>query len=264
MPRERRAAEYRAWWTIGTLVAVIVLFTGAGEVWGTLTRQSRTVPVGYAGVTAVDLDIQDGSARVTAGTDDAVTIVQKLDWALRRPVVQQTLDGQTLRIRVRCPQLLGIGVTACDVALDLRVPPATAVTLRMDSGYSRIAGLSGPLDLRATSGELDLDQDSGPIAARLTSGRVSGSGLASPVVQVSTASGEAGLAFAQAPDRLALSCDSGSVTATVPPGSTYRISSHSGSGSPRIDPGLADPRSPRTVTASSGSGSVSLGYTPSS
>ncbi|MDH6110440.1 hypothetical protein P3T36_003478 [Kitasatospora sp. MAP12-15] len=254
--------QRRLWRTLGVLVAAVVMVIGAGEAGGLLAGQSSTVSSRYTSVTAVVLDLQEGSADVIAGSDDAVVLTPQLNWTLRRPRVEQTLDGHTLRISVSCTRILGIGEPGCSVALDLQVPAATAVTVRMTSGYGRIAGLSGALDLRGTSGELDLDRDSGPIDARLTSGRISGMRLASAGVRASTDSGQTDLAFAQPPDQLTLACDSGSVRATVPPGSTYRVSARSAGDAPRIAPLLADSGSPRTITASAGSGTVTLGFTP--
>ena len=251
--------EGRTWRTIGALVAVIVLVTGAGEAWAVLAEQHTTVPSRYSAlVTAVELDLQDGSLQVTTGADDALTVSQHLDWSLGRPSVEQSQAGSTLRIKVRCPRVLGIGEPACNVGLDLQVPPTTALTVRMTSGYSRISGVSGDLSLHATSGELDLDGVSGQVAADVTSGLVKGTDLSAAQVRASATSGRVQLGFRQAPDRLTLSSASGSVAAVVPRGSTYRLTTRSRSGSPEIDPALADPQSTRTITATTGSGDLNL------
>ncbi|MDH6131701.1 hypothetical protein P3T37_001075 [Kitasatospora sp. MAA4] len=254
-----RGPEGRAWRIVGGVVAVLLLMTGAGEAWAVLVEQNTTVPTHYsASVTAVELDLPDGSLNVTAGPDDGLTVSQHLNWMLSRPSVEQSLVGRTLRIKVRCPRILGIGEPACDVGLDLQVPPTTAVTVRMTSGYGRISGVSGDLSLHATSGELDLNGVSGQVSADVTSGLVKGTDLAAAQVEASATSGRVELGFSRAPDQLALTASSGSVSAVLPRGSTYRLTTRSTSGSPEIDPALSDPQSSRTITATTTSGDLSL------
>lgn len=250
--------ERRIWRRLGGLLLAALLVAGAGQAWTAMAEQNDSVPSAFPGsITALDLDLEAGSATITGGSENAVTVRQDLNWTLRRPQVQQTVSGHTLRISVHCPAVLGIGQPGCGAALEIRVPPATAVTARITSGQTTVTGLSGDLSLRATSGEVDLNKVSGRIAAKVSSGRIAGTNLTSANVRAEVNSGEVALGFATAPDDVTLISSSGSISANLPPDTHYNLTTH---GKADFDPGLVDPQSPHTLRVSAGSGSATLGY----
>ncbi|MFI9273742.1 DUF4097 family beta strand repeat-containing protein [Kitasatospora sp. NPDC052896] len=254
--------EQRVWRPAGLVLAVLVILIGAGQAWGALTEQTESEPTQVLGpISALDLDLDDASARISPGAEGQVGIQQNLDWTFRRPVVEQTLIGRLLRIKVRCPSILGVGEPTCSVALSINVPRATAVTVRLSSGSAKVSGLSGELSLRSSSGSIELDGDSGRISAHSTSGQIQGQGLTSQDVETTLTSGQLSLGFTAPPARVAVSATSGEADLTVPPGSTYRVTTHtaSGGGVDR-DPGLDDPQSSRSITVSTTSGHASLAY----
>jgi hypothetical protein len=253
--------ERRVWRPAGLVLAVLVIMIGAGRAWGSLTEQTDSEPIRIPGpISALDLDLDGASADISPGADGQAGVQQYLDWTFRRPIVEQTTTGRLLRIKVRCPSILGISEPTCSVALNIQVPSTTAVTVRMSSGSAKVSGLSGDLNLRSSSGSIELDGDSGRISAHSTSGQIRGQGLTSSDVQATLTSGQLGLGFATPPDRVVVNATSGEATVTVPTGSTYRVTTHSGSGGVDQDPGLQDPQAGRSITVSTTSGRASLAY----
>ncbi|GAA1215884.1 hypothetical protein GCM10009665_02110 [Kitasatospora nipponensis] len=255
-------AEARRWRSLAVAVLAIVALLGGGQAWFLLGEQeSRSAPTRYpASVTSVELDLQDASASVRGNQAGELTVVEQSVWLLNRPQVQQTVVGHTLRISAHCPRVMGIAAPGCSATLELRVPSATAVTLRTTSGQAAISDLTGNLSLRGTSGRIALDNDSGRIAAHLTSGQLVGRYLGATVVQAAATSGSLDLEFAATPDEVTLSTTSGEARVAVPPNSHYRVLSTLGSGSSDIDPALMDPRSPHAITMTAGSGYLTAGF----
>jgi hypothetical protein len=254
--------ERRLWRGLAVLVAGAAVLAGTVEGWAVMVEQrSVSAPVRYTEpITGVELDLQNTGATVTAGPDHEVTVGQTTRWLLRRPQVERSLVGQTLRITVRCPQVAGIGDPGCGSDLSVTVPSATAVRVTASSGTAKVVGLSGPLALRATSGALELDGDSGRIVAQVTSGDLSGRNLAAPELQAAASSGSLDLHFTEPPQRVALAARSGSINLGVPQGDTYRVTTTVSSGGIDLDPLLNDPGSSRSITVSVRSGHAGVAY----
>ncbi|WP_329564033.1 DUF4097 family beta strand repeat-containing protein [Kitasatospora sp. NBC_01266] len=255
-----RGSERRIWRGVGTLAGAVVILISAGQTWTSLVRQSSVHPTLYSSrITALELDLQDANATISPALDNRLAVQQSEHWTVGKPVVTPKVEGHTLRISTRCPQVLGITEPSCSVGLDIAAPPGTAVTIKSTSGDTRIRGLTGALSLRSYSGSIELDDVSGRIAAQLTSGSLTGQHLTSTQVQAAVTSGAVDLQFAAPPHAVALACTSGSLHAGLPPGSTYRLNV---SGSSDVDPALTDPNSPNTISAFCGSGNTSLGFAP--
>ncbi|MFF7632066.1 DUF4097 family beta strand repeat-containing protein [Kitasatospora sp. NPDC008050] len=251
--------ERRAWRVVGTLAGAGVLLFGAGQTWTSLVRQTSIRPNLYPStVTALELDLQNANATITAGGDDQLSVQEAERWTVSQPQISRVVVGSTLKISARCPKVLGINEPSCSVELDIGAPASTAVTVRSTSGDTKIRGLSGDLSLRTTSGSIELDKVSGRVAAQLTSGSLTAQRVSSAQVQAHTTSGSLDLQFAAPPQSVSVTATSGSVTAGLPPGTTYRLNVH---GSADLDPALNDSNATRSITASVGSGHTSLGYT---
>ncbi|MFE9423467.1 DUF4097 family beta strand repeat-containing protein [Kitasatospora sp. NPDC006697] len=254
--------EYRRWRVIGVVATVLLVLLGAGQAWRALAQQDGSENFRYTQrITALDLDLQNASARISPGLDGDVVVGLATRWTVDRPVVTREVVGQKLRITVRCPDVFPVS-TPCSSSLTIGVPVQTSVTVRGSSADTKIVGLSGDLNLHAGSGSFELDDVTGKVAAQVTSGSVKGKGLASRQVQAQVTSGSADLSFISPPDSVSLSAGSGEVTAVLPRDSTYRIAVSTGSGGSDIDSGLQDASSPRTITATADSGAVTIHATP--
>jgi type II secretory pathway pseudopilin PulG len=251
--------EYRRWRAVGVLAAALLIVLGAGQAWRVLAQQAGANNYVYQdGITAVDLEMDDASARIVPSQDGRVLVSQVSRWTLSAPEITRELDGSTLRISMHCASLVAIGPLGCTTDFVIAVPPATAVTVNGGNSDTNIKGLTGDLKLTASSGSFELAGVSGRLSAQVSSGSVTGTAITSADVEARVSSGSADLTFAAPPQALVMAAGSGSVRALLPPGTGYQIRSSIGSGSRDVAPGLDDPQSTRTITASADSGAVTL------
>ncbi|GAA1971873.1 DUF4097 family beta strand repeat-containing protein [Kitasatospora viridis] len=253
-------AAYRRWRAVGVVAAVLLTLTGAGQTWRALAQQDRSDGYRYPQITALDLDLQNASTQVTPSVSGEVEVSQSTHWTVSQPVVKREVVDGRLKISVRCPEVFPIGAPNCRTNLTIGVPADTKVSVRGSSADTAITGLTGELNLHATSGTFALSDDTGRVTAQVTSGSVTGRGLSSSQVQAQVTSGSVNLTFISAPEVVALSAGSGSVRALFPQGTTYRVAVSTGSGGSTVDRQLQDPASQRSVTATADSGSVTLKY----
>ncbi|MCC9309983.1 DUF4097 domain-containing protein [Kitasatospora sp. RB6PN24] len=251
--------EYRRWRAIGLLAAALLMVLGAGQTWHLVAQQAGVTNYVYQSrITALELNLENASARIRPGSDGTVTVSQTSRWTLGRPRITRELDGTVLKIDMRCPGVVPVGSMGCDADFDITAPVNAAVRVRGSSTDTTISGLTGDLNLNATSGTFHLFDVSGRLSADVTSGSVTARGVASAEVRTSVSSGSADLAFVTAPHLLSMAAGSGSVRAALPRGTGYRLAVTIGSGSHDVDSALDDPGSTNTITASAGSGSVTL------
>ncbi|MDH6138834.1 hypothetical protein P3T35_000823 [Kitasatospora sp. GP30] len=251
--------EYRRWRAVGLLAAALLMVLGAGQTWHLVAQQAGVTNYVYQSqVTALELTLENATARIMPSPDGAVTVNQIDHWTLSRPRITRELDGTVLKIAMHCPGVVPIGSMGCAATFDIRVPSTAAVTLKGSSTDTTISGLSGDLNLSATSGSFQLTDVSGRLTAQVTSGSVTGSGIASAEASARVSSGSADLTFAAAPHRLTMAAASGSLRAALPRGTGYRLAVAIGSGGRDVDPALDNPSSTSSITASADSGSVTL------
>jgi DUF4097 and DUF4098 domain-containing protein YvlB len=120
--------------------------------------------------------------------------------------------------------------------------------------------MAGNVRVDVVSGDITVDAVSGDLWARVESGSIDADRLRSPHVDAQTVSGDMTLGFAAAPDAVSGSAISGSVSVTVPPGATYRVTGRTVSGDRQIAAGLSDDASARSIRLESESGDTDLGY----
>ncbi|MCT9087784.1 DUF4097 domain-containing protein [Streptomyces sp. ASQP_92] len=259
-----RPRHRTAWIVVAFLGALLVV---APSLYWTLadsvsqTARYESPDNGHAHpVSAVEVDA--GSARITvkASAADHVTLNGRLTWAVKRPSVERTWDGDTLKLRTRCVGFVDQVFGNCQVDLDLAIPATTRLTVRSGSGETVIRDLSAPVDIRSGSGSIKLTGLAGTVSAKTGSGELRTSQLTSPYVTLNTGSGSLDATFSAAPRQVTARTGSGSVTVTVPEGTRYRVSGSSGSGSRDIQDELLDNNSDRLLKLSTGSGSVNVGY----
>ncbi|GGU45440.1 DUF4097 family beta strand repeat-containing protein [Streptomyces violascens] len=211
-------------------------------------------------VSAVEVDAGAAEITVTTGAAGQVTMDGKLTWAMKRPKIERTWDGDTLKVHARCDGFVDEFLQNCQVKLDLAVPAGVRLKVKTGSGPVKVRDLTGPVDLDGGSGSLKLYGLKGTVRAKVGSGTVQASQLSSPEADLKSGSGSVDAQFAAAPQRVKASTGSGSVSVTVPEGAHYQVMGGKGSGSRDIQPELADKNSDRVLDVSSGSGSVTVGY----
>uniref|UniRef100_A0AAU2V9N5 DUF4097 domain-containing protein n=1 Tax=Streptomyces sp. NBC_00003 TaxID=2903608 RepID=A0AAU2V9N5_9ACTN len=211
-------------------------------------------------VSAVELDAGAAQITVLTGAAGQVTMNGSLTWSVKRPKIERTWDGDTLKVRTRCDGFVDEFVQNCQVDLTLAVPAGVSLKVKSGSGPIKVRDLTGPVDLQGGSGSLKLHGLKGPVKAKVGSGEVKADQLSSPEADLKSGSGAVDAEFIAAPRRVKADTGSGSVSITVPEGAQYQLKGGSGSGSRDIQNKLGDPSSDRVLDVSSGSGSVTVGY----
>jgi hypothetical protein len=225
---------------------------------------AQTLTTTWSATHAIDaVQVNVDSADVTvrpAAAAAAESLHQTLTWSLNKPQVTETWQDQTLVITEHCDSRTLFGGDSCGATLDLAVPAAVSVHVTADSGSATVQQITGSLLVEAVSGDVELDSVTGDVWARAESGSITGDRLRSRHVDAQTESGDLALGFAAPPDAVSGSAISGSVSVTVPPGATYRVTGRTLSGDRQIADGIVNDNSPRSMSLNSESGDTDLGY----
>ncbi|GAA0345754.1 DUF4097 domain-containing protein [Actinoallomurus spadix] len=258
-PRPRR----RGLWTlVAALTAFVIVAPNAVQMWGRLIRQTQRsrLAVGTRPITALEVDIGAGDLTVVGDGTGGVTVDQTLKWAMRKPHVQATWEGTTLRLSGRCGTRAPLSALSCSVGLRVRVPAGVEVRATSSSGTVDAEGLTGPARLSTSSGVVSMRDLAGPVRARATSGVIRGTGLRSGRVDAALSSGSVDLTFAQAPQEVTAKASSGALAVFLPPGQRYQVTTKASFGAPSVEGGLADDTATRRIDARTSSGSIEIRY----
>ena len=120
------------------------------------------------------------------------------------------------------------------------MPETVTVDLHTAGGNVRLTGFRGTAVVQTRAGNVNVDAYCGFDLAAITG------------------SGDVRIAAACSPAHLQVRTSSGDAVALVPPG-RYRINTASGSGPPRVNGVINDPRAPFTIDMRSRSGRVTIG-----
>ncbi|MFI7692152.1 DUF4097 family beta strand repeat-containing protein [Nonomuraea sp. NPDC049655] len=220
----------------GGLLAAALVLTGCRiESFGGSTNQDTVSYQVTDKVSKLQLKSDAGDTVITETDGTAVRVVETLRWrGDDKPKPQHKVEGQALFVTYDCPSNWG----NCSVDYKIEIPRGLAVDLDSDSG---------DITLRALSGQLD---------AKLDSGDLEGSGMTGKKVYVQADSGNVELKYASAPDSAELRADSGDVVLRVPTGS-YDVKTDVDSGDATVSV-KSDPSSPHKISLTASSGNVTL------
>jgi len=222
------------------MLALVAVAWGAVSVATTLAGATRVIDGRHADIRTVEVHAGMGVVRV-AGREAATDVVlrQRQRWHLRTPRFAAVREGDRLVVRSSCPWNVG---RPCDGALDLTVPPGTALEIRSEDGAVGLRGLSGSVTVR--SGD-------GPISA---------TALRAADVDLVAGDARVDVAFITAPGRIRAAAADGAVDIRVPrDGRPWRVDGRTGD-APR-EVGIAvDPTAPRTITVDTADGPVRIAH----
>lgn len=254
---------WRALWLgVAGFSAVAVIAAVGVPISGLLAKQTHTETwTANHAIDAVEVSVDsaDVTVRPSAGAT-AESLRGSLTWSLTRPQVTEAWEGDTLVVTERCAARRLFEGDSCSATLDLAVPSAVPVHVNADSGAVTVDRMTGGLRVEAVSGDIELRGTTGDVWARVESGSIDADRLSSPHVDAQTISGDLTLGFAAAPDTVSASVTSGSVSVTVPPGTTYRVTGRTVSGDRQIADGLVNDGSTHSIDINSESGDADLGY----
>lgn len=248
----------RALLVLAALLALLLVAMGTINVLDLLARNTTTERASYDGVRA--LVIEDASdVRLTRAPAGApVQVLAHVTEGLRTPERSAQREGDgTLRLSSSCASFFG---GFCDVDYEIRVPSGTLVRARANGGDIVASDLvSGrPVDLESSAGDVTATDVSAP-AVRLSSsaGDVSARGLSAERVEVDSSAGDVSVALATPAEQLLAESSAGDVDVLVP-NAVYRLDATSSAGDVNSAEISTNPTSPRTITAHSSGGDVSV------
>lgn len=288
----------RAALAIGVPVAV-ALVAGTGlSVLGMFAQGRQSVSYAAPGTTtSLDVNVAGGlTIAPTAGDRVTMAGTARYSFAYRAPTTHYA--GGVTTIGYGCPVPTGECELDGTLGVPASVTTVTAhlgsgdITLRGTTGTANLSTGSGGVSVSGASGPLNLDADSGSIQvsgftsrsatvtastgsggitvsqadaaavyANTDAGNVSGTGITAVTVTASSGSGSIDITFTGPPPRdVRVSSNSGDIRLTFPAGATrYHVTAGSDSGA--VTDGLhQDASSPYTVIATTGNGTVTLGY----
>jgi hypothetical protein len=255
-------ATTRAWFTIGAVATVAVLgYAGwQGVTWLLPQQTDEQHQTYHQQVGKVELDFNAGSATLLRGQDGQVDVDQKTMWSLfAKPTVQQTWEGDTLHISVRCPDGSFLGVSdRCSADFSLRIPANVTVDARTEAGSLRVKDTTGDTKLSTTAGDIEFDNTSGKLSAQTNAGSVTGTGLRSTDVTVSMDVGSADLQFAVPPHLVDAEVSAGDLQIAVPK-APYQVQAHADSSPATVD-FTPDPAATSKIIAQTHAGDVHVRY----
>lgn len=245
------------WLAVGVpLTAAALLFGSLNLVALVGSQSSVDTHTYHAAVSRVDVAISSGDVRIRRGHDGQVTVRESLTWAFWQPPASQRVSGGTLSVRTRC----GFRVVArCQADYDVTVPAGVAVRVATSSGDVTVDRVLGSLTLGTSSGDIEVHGGRGALLAHTGSGSIEVTGSRAATVRTQTGSGDVALDFGQPPERVDAHTGSGDVRVLVPGHDRYRVDGHTGSGDRSVSV-VQDPDADRSITATTGSGDVKVGY----
>ncbi|MEV5887931.1 DUF4097 family beta strand repeat-containing protein [Nonomuraea fuscirosea] len=224
--------------TIAGLLGVAVTLTGCG-IGGPTEQDTVTYDVADK-VAALQVETDSGSIEVVESERQGIHVTEVLTWRKNKPKPSHQVRGDTLALTFNCPATWGFGAagTSCDVSYKVEVPKGLRVKVSSDSGALTLTGLSGELDARSDSGAIEAD------------------GLSAKQAAAKTDSGEVGLTFTGAPDKVTTTTDSGRISVHVPQG-PYKVVASTDSGGKNIKAAVDD-SAPRLIELTSDSGDLEV------
>jgi hypothetical protein len=242
------------------LTAAVVGFAGLVAINAMATqtvRESHTY--GFTG-SGLSIDVAVGEVQIVPGKDAEITVARRLTYGLRRPFVEEHIDGDTFR--VRDADCTADTFFPCQVKWLLQVPRNLFVEVRTVAGPITVSGLSGTVKLTSVSGAIRAVGASGPLVTlRSQSGMVTAQNINSAQVVATSDTSAVQLTFRSPPALVVGRSQSGPVGVILPDGDqTYRITAEAGGS--RTVAAKTDANAKRKIDIRSTRGDVSVLQSP--
>ena len=246
-----------------TLTAVIVGFSSLVAV-NAMARQTVQEEHSYdfTGST-VSVDAAIGDVQVVPGGPGRILVRRRLTYGLRRPSVEERIDGDTFRVRdTPCRAEVAF---PCGVRWLLQVPRDISIEVRTVSGSISVSGLSGTIKLTSESGAVRAFGPSGKvITLRSHDGPVTAQSVSSAQVVATSDNRAVSLTFRSPPALVIGRSQRGPVGVVLPDGNdTYKIKAKSQSqGASRTVAARTSDDARRLIDIFSETGDVSVIQSP--
>jgi hypothetical protein len=261
-PRPLSVARRRGLVGIGlTLTAVAVAFASLVAVNAMATQTvHETHTYAFTG-SALSVDVALGEVQIVPGKDGELTVARRLTYGLRRPFVEERIDGDTFR--VRDADCAADTFSPCRVRWLLQVPRTLLVEVRTVAGAIIASGLSGTVKLTSVSGSVRAIGPSGALVTlRSHDGLVTAQNVSSAQVVASSDNSSVNLTFRTPPALVVGRSQSGRVGVVLPDGDqAYKVTAEAG-GSRTVAVSKTDDQAKRKIDIRSARGDVSVFQSP--
>ena len=159
---------------------------------------------------AVSIDLTVGEVEIVpSDKDDEISVRRSLTYGLRRPFVEERIDGATFKVRDgNCP----MPVADCHVRWLLQVPRSLRLEIATKTGDITVGGMTGPVNLTSVSGAVKARALRGQTAQLLSyEGPVTGVEMRSTHVVATSRSGDVSVSFRTPPKLVHGTSTTGSV-----------------------------------------------------
>lgn len=273
-PAPRRPAH--AWFVVGAVLGGLMILQAAVSFAGLLARHIDTISIAAPAAHRLVVHSSSGNVTVTGTDRTDIAGTARRTWSFAQPQITTKHVGDTLELGVSC----GWNISGyCGASFDLQVPAGTTVelhtssgdvvatglradaTLSADSGRVSATDVVGTVTAGTSSGDVVIRNVTGDLALSADSGHVDVADASASRVTAHSSSGDIDLALAADPQTVDAHADSGHVAVLLPDtaGVAYKLDLHADSGTTSGQV-RTDPSSPRTITASTSSGDVSVAY----
>ena len=211
---------------------------------------------------ALSIDAAIGDVHIVPGRAGEITVARRLTYGLRRPFVEERIDGDTFRVTDhRCTAGMAF---ACEVRWLLQVPRDVDVDVTTQTGSINVSGMSNTVKLVSESGDVRVLAPSGKLVTlRSRTGEVTAQNVSSEQVVATSINGAVSLTFRTPPSLVVGRSDNGKVGVVLPDGDEgYRIEARSLQDGSRTVTAKEDPDSRRRINVRSNKGDVSVLQNP--
>ena len=208
----------------------------------------------------LSIDAVIGDIHIVPGKSGQLSVARRLTYGLRRPFVEERIDGDVFRVTDRpCNTAF-----ACEVRWLLQVPREVDVEVTTRSGSINVSGMSNSVKLVTETGSVRVDAPSGKLVTlRSMTGSVSAQNIRSEQVVATSSKGAVSLTFRAPPSLVVGRSETGNVGVVLPDGDEgYRIEAKSSQDGSRTVTAKDDPDSRRRINVRSSKGDVSVLQNP--
>jgi len=258
VPPDNRVVR-AAWIVLGSLFAVPLLVFGTFQVVSQLAHDEEAVQLTFdgGGIKTLDVRVDSGEIRVIGTDDDTISVTARISNGLRSTTHQEAVEGDALVIRSSCPGVLS---NFCAADYTIRVPRHVDAVVHADNSRITVGDLTGGATITTDDGSVEAVGMDGPLDLRSDNGAITVDEARSTDVRARTGNGSIRLTMLNPAERIQAASDNGGITIVVPDSEhAYATDLFTDNGS--IDNRLrTDPSSPRSITARSDNGSITVRY----
>ncbi len=242
----------------GALLAALGIGWGAFTVVGLIAREKTSAPVSVDGsVRHVIVDLDAGGMTLHGGVTTSVTGTRTVVRTFRGPTFSETLTGDTLTVKSRCPSFVN---TFCSVSYDLNVPANVTVEAKSSGGSLTASDVAGDLTLSSSAGSVSVTGATGRLKLSSSAGGVKVSESRSTEINARSSAGSVKVSLLAPPTNVDLSSSAGSTTLELPRTSdSYDVDASTSAGSSTVTVDTST-SSARKIRVRSSAGNVRVTY----